>query len=53
MTTTPDARWPLDPESARFEAYLAELLGLEPLSDEERRELFESVDIGHPATARG
>jgi len=53
VTTTPDTRWQLDPESARFEAYLAELLGLEPLSDEERRELLESVDVGQPVTALG
>jgi hypothetical protein len=53
VTTTPDARSQLDPESARFEAFLAELLGLEPLSDQERRELLECVDIGHPVTALG
>ncbi|GAC1476933.1 MAG: hypothetical protein NVS1B12_11320 [Acidimicrobiales bacterium] len=43
MTTT-DTRYQLDPEGARFEAYLAELFDLEPLTDAERAELRDTVE---------
>lgn len=42
--TTIDARCQIDPEGARFEAYLAELFDLEPLTDAERDEVFATVE---------